>query len=78
MKGPESSNYDYPLKPQNPLLQRIMFGIEETSIRHYGLKPSQVDKWSTALIKGRLPKGFSSMEEFEQHVLAIIEGAKKK
>lgn len=78
MTGPEIP-VDDSLKPTNNLLQNIIFGdLEDRDIRNLGLKPSQVNQWSVAILNGRVPEGFSSMDEFKEHVLGIIERAKRK
>jgi len=64
-----------PLKSENEIINNIIFGdLDDASLRKYGLNPREVDGWSVDLLKGNIPGGFSTLEEFEEHILSVTEG----
>jgi len=75
MKESNPSPHDYPLKPQDPRVEHLLFGgINDLSLRRRGFNPRQVSNWSVSLFRGSVPEGFTDLEEFENHILSILNG----
>lgn len=79
MTRPEIPVDDYSLRPEDLQVRMVVFGgLEDIQLRKRGLKPGVVDSWTQALLGGKIPEGFSSLQEFEEHVLTIIKKSKKR
>ena len=75
MKEPEPHFQDYPIKPQNPEVEKILFGgSNENTLRQKGFNPREISNWGISLFRGNVPKGFANLEEFESHILLILKG----
>lgn len=75
MKEPEPRPQDYPIAPQNPEVEKILFGgSNDVTLRQKGFKPREVSNWGISLIRGSIPEGFASLEEFENHILSTLKG----
>jgi len=64
---------DPPLQPNNPDVERILFGgLDDNTLRKRGFDPREVNNWGISLFRGKIPKGFETLEDFEKHVQSII------
>lgn len=79
MKEDEPLAEGRPIVPENPEVVKILYGeLDDNSLRKRGFNPGQVTSWGISLFKGEVPKGFSTIEEFEEHVLSVSPGKKTK
>lgn len=79
MKEDEPLAEEHPIVPKNPEVVNILYGeLDDNSLRKRGFNPKQVTNWGISLFKGEVPKSFSTLEEFEEHVLSISPRKKKK
>lgn len=69
----------HPIIPESPEVVNILYGeLDDTELRKMGFNPKQVTNWGISLFKGEVPKSFSTLEEFEEHVLSVSLGKKNK
>lgn len=79
MKEDEPLAEEHPIVPKNPEVVKILYGeLDDNSLRKRGFNPREVSNWGLSLFKGEVPKGFSTLEEFEEHLLSVSPGKKNK
>lgn len=78
MKEAGSLPDNHPIQPNSPDVENVLFsGLDDSTLRKMGFDPREITNWGISLFRGETPKGFETLEEFEQHVQSIIANKKK-
>lgn len=68
-----------PILLENNDVTDFLFGdYDYKQLSRKGFKEKEVDSWTIDLFRGKLPNGFDTIEEFEEHVLGRLNGKKKE